>query len=130
MAGQDHFSFLLRFISKKFQFHTDEVHELLLFVIKMLKMLNKIASVEILVPYKGPGNIIKQNPVLFDVYFGDEHYKAVPLLNEHERRIANLPHELFFVYENGKPVSQRGSFDGNFHAIEDIVRELQKQKLI
>jgi hypothetical protein len=93
-------------------------------------MLSKIASVEIFVSYKGPGNMIKQNPVLFDVYAVDEHYKAVPLLNEHERRLANLPDELLFEYENGQPASKRRSFDGNFHAIEDIVRELQKQNLI
>jgi hypothetical protein len=93
-------------------------------------MLNKIASVNISVPYKGPGNVIRQNPVLFEVYSTDGHYKAVPLLNEDERRIANLPRELIFMYENGRPASQRGNFDGNFHAIEDIVRELQKQNLI
>jgi hypothetical protein len=93
-------------------------------------MSNKIASINISVPYKGPGNIIMQNPVLFDVYSEDGHYKAVPALNEAERRLANLPHELNFHCENGKAVSKRGSFDGNFHAIEDIVRELQRQKLI
>jgi hypothetical protein len=93
-------------------------------------MSSKIANVHISIPYKGPGNMIKQNPVEFDVYALDGYYKAVPLLNEDERRIANLPHELLFVYENGRPVSKRGSFDGNFHAIEDIVRELQKLNLI
>jgi hypothetical protein len=93
-------------------------------------MSNKIASVNISVPYKGPGNTIRQNPVSFEVFSEDGHYKAVPLLNEDERRIANLPHELLFSYENSKPVSLRGSFDGNFHAIENIVHELQKQNLV
>lgn len=93
-------------------------------------MLNKIASVHISVPYKGPGNIIRQKEVSFDVYSKEKGYKAVPLLNEDERRIANLPHELLFNYENGRPVSERGRFDGNFHAIEDIIRELQKQHLV
>lgn len=93
-------------------------------------MKSKIASVDISVPYKGPGNIIKQNRVSFDVFSDTHHYKAIPLLNEEERRIANLPPELQFNLEDGKPVSKRGSIDGNFHAIEDIVRELQKQKLV
>jgi len=93
-------------------------------------MKNKIASVNISVPYKGPGNIIRQNAVSFEVYSEEDHFKAVPLLNESERRIANLPNELHFTYENGRPVSRRGNFDGNFHAIEGIVRELQKQKLL
>jgi hypothetical protein len=93
-------------------------------------MTNKIGSVNISVPYKCPGNVIRQNPVLFDVYSINGHYKAVPLLNEDERRIANLPQELVFNYENGKAISHRGSIDGNFHAIEDIIHELRKQNLV
>jgi hypothetical protein len=93
-------------------------------------MLNKIASVNISVPYKGPGNTIMQNPVLFDVYSDEDHFTAIPVLDEDEKRVANLPDELVFDYENGKPVSHRGSKDGNFHAIQDIVSELQRQKLL
>ena len=93
-------------------------------------MANKITSVNISIPYKCPGNIIRHNAVLFDVYSIDGHYKAVPCLNEGERRIANLPQELLFNYEHGKPFSHRGLLDGNFHAIEEIVRQLQQQKLI
>jgi hypothetical protein len=98
--------------------------------IKLKTMSNKIASINISIPYKGPGNAIKQGPVLFDVYSEEDHYKAIPVLNQDERRIANLPEELLFAYENGKPVSKRGNTDGNFHAIQDIVRELQRQKLL
>jgi hypothetical protein len=93
-------------------------------------MSNRIANVNISIPYKGPGNVIKQNPVVFEVYSVDGHYKAVPCLNDDERRIANLPEELSFNYENGKAVSRRGPMDGNFHAIEDIVCELQRQGFI
>lgn len=93
-------------------------------------MANKITSVNISIPIKGPGNIIRQNPVSFEVFSEDGHYKAVPLLNEDERRIANLPHELVFNYENGKAISHRGSYDGNFYAIEDIADELRKQHLV
>ena len=96
----------------------------------MLGMSSKIANVNISVPYKGPGNIIIQKPVSFDVYSECDYYKAVVLLNEDERRIANLPPELCFFFENGRPISQRGSVDGNAHAIEDIVKELQTQGLI
>ncbi|HWJ25631.1 MAG TPA: hypothetical protein VNS32_03755 [Flavisolibacter sp.] len=93
-------------------------------------MSNKIASVHISIPYKGPGNVIRQNPVLFEVYSEEDRYKAIPVLDEDERRVANLPEELLFAFENGKPVSERGSMDGNFHAIQDIVQELQRQKLL
>ncbi len=94
------------------------------------KMSNRIAHVNITIPYKGPGNVIRQNPVSFEVYSETDRYKAVPVLDENGRRIANLPEELTFAYENGKPVSLRGERDGNFHAIQDIVRELQNQKLL
>jgi hypothetical protein len=93
-------------------------------------MSNKIANVNISIPYKGPGNIIMQKPVSFDVYTECDFYKAVTLLNEDERRIANLPEELCFVLEKGKPISQRGSLDGNFHAIENIAKELQTRGLV
>ena len=93
-------------------------------------MSNKIATVHISIPYKGPGNVIRQNPVLFEVYSEEDRYKAIPVLDEDERRVANLPDELLFAYENGRPVSERGSMDGNFHAIQDIVQELQRQKLL
>ena len=97
---------------------------------KCMDMSNKIASINISVPYKGPGNIIRHNPVSFEVYTEDDHYKAVPVLNEDQRRIANLPPELGFHYQNGRPLSKRGEFDGNLPAIENIVRELQRQQLI
>jgi hypothetical protein len=93
-------------------------------------MASKIASVHISIPYKGPGNTIRQKPVLFDVYSDAEDYKAIPVLNEDERRIANLPDELRFGFQHGKPFSHRGAMDGNFHVIEDIVNELQKQQLV
>ena len=93
-------------------------------------MANKVATINIHVPFKGPGNIIRQNAVVFDVYAADGHYKAVPHLNDHERRIVNLPQEIPFDYENGKAVSLHGSFDRNFYTVEDIVQELQKQKLL
>jgi hypothetical protein len=93
-------------------------------------MENKSASINISVLYKGLGNIIRNNSVLFEVYSVDDYYKAVPLLNEDARRIANLSRELVFNHENGKAISHRGSLDGNFHAIEDITNELRKQNLV
>jgi len=93
-------------------------------------MSSKIANVNISIPYKGPGNIIRQKPVSFDVYSECDYFKAVVLLDEDERRIANLPDELRFIFENGKPVSKRGPVDGNFHAIEDIAKELKMRGLI
>jgi hypothetical protein len=44
--------------------------------------------------------------------------------------VANLPEELNFVIENGKPVSLRGKMDGNFHVIQDAVAVLREQSQI
>jgi hypothetical protein len=93
-------------------------------------MSQKIASVNISLPYKGPGNVIMQHAVAFEVYSDNDEYKAIPVLDDAQRRVANLPEELLFTCAEGKPVSQRGMRDGNFHAIQDIVNELQKKNLI
>ena len=89
----------------------------------------KLASLSVEVPYKGAGNVIRQHLVPFDVYREEEVYKAVPLLPEDERRKANLPPELVFFYENGKPRSPR-KIDGNFHVIEDIVAKLKQTSVL
>lgn len=90
-------------------------------------MSNKIATVSIPVPYKGSGGVIHQHEVSFDVYRIDGHYSLKPRLNTSERQLANLPEELSFVLENGKPVSLRGKMDGNFHVIQDAVAVLKEQ---
>lgn len=90
---------------------------------------NKLASLRVDVPYKGAGNVIRQHSIPFDVYREDTVYKAVPLLEENERRKANLPEELVFYYESGKPRSPR-RIDGNFHVIEDIVTILRQTNLL
>jgi hypothetical protein len=90
-------------------------------------MSNKITTLTIQVPYKGSGGVIHQNPVSFDVYKIDGHFSLRPCLSQPERQRANLPEELNFVIENGKPVSLRGKVDGNFHVIQDAVVVLKEQ---
>ena len=92
--------------------------------------MNKIASLTINVPYKRAGNVISQQPVEFDVYRADEKYSLVPCLDTQEREVANLPPALEFVMEDGKPVSLRGKKDGNFHVIEDSVKQMKEQALL
>lgn len=91
-------------------------------------MNKQIATVSVDVPYKGSGGIIHQHAVLFDLYQGGGYYSLKPRLNAMERQVANLPEELQFVFEQGKPVSLRGKMDGNFHVISDAVRVLQKEQ--
>jgi hypothetical protein len=105
-----------------------EVKGLSFFILKQTIMSNKIATVTIAVPYKGSGGVIRQNEVSFDVYQQDGHYSLRPDLSVSERQLANLPEELQFVIEDGKPVSLRGKMDGNFHVIQDVVVLLQEQQ--
>lgn len=93
-------------------------------------MKQKIANITLTIPYKRAGNIICQEPVDFVVYKEIDEYALVPCLSEDEIRIANLPPELRFVMQGGKPVSLRGKRDGNFHVIQDAVTYLQTQQAI
>jgi hypothetical protein len=90
----------------------------------------KISSLYVQVPYKSSGNVIVQKKVLFDLYKKGDLYKAIPDLNQDEKRIANLPDELLFVVEEGKPVSSRGAHDGNLHVIQDIFEKLVEENLV
>lgn len=90
-------------------------------------MSQKIANVKVLVPYKSSGGIIRQHEVAFDLFRTDKHYSLKPCLPANERQVANLPEELNFTIEEGKPVSLRGKMDGNFHVIQDAVAILKQQ---
>lgn len=87
--------------------------------------MKKLSTVQLDIPYKGPGNVIRQREVEFELYQVDGHYSLVPCLNDEERRIANLPGQLNFTIEEGRPRSLRGDIDGNFHVISDAVEKLQ-----
>ncbi|MDQ3278640.1 MAG: hypothetical protein M3Q06_09955 [Bacteroidota bacterium] len=91
-------------------------------------MNKKVTTIEIAVPYKRAGGIIHQQNVSFDVFQLDGHYQLKPLLSQDELRVANLPEELNFKMEDGKPVSLRGKLDGNFHVIQDAVQLLRNQQ--
>ena len=91
---------------------------------------NKLSTIQIEVPYRGPGNIVVNKPVQFDVLQADGYYRAVPLLNTSERALANLPPELSFQHQNGKAISTRGIKDGNLHVIQDIVNALKAQNVL
>jgi hypothetical protein len=90
-------------------------------------MSQKINNITVQVPLKSSGGVIMQRDIEFDVYRSDSHYTLRPCLTEDERRVANLPEELNFTLENGKPVSLRGKIDGNFHVIQDAVKQLKEE---
>lgn len=89
-------------------------------------MSEKFATVTVDVPQKSSGGVIHQRPINFEVFRTAGHYSLKPCLSLYERQVMNLPEELNFVMENGKPVSLRGKMDGNFHVIWDAVEVLMK----
>ena len=89
-------------------------------------MSQKITNITVQVPLKSSGGVIKQRDIEFEVFQSDSHYTLKPCLTEDERRVANLPEELNFTFDNGKPVSLRGKLDGNFHVIQDAVKLLKE----
>ena len=92
---------------------------------------DKLANVNVSVPFHAPGNVIKYKKVDFEVFKVDGHYKAVPLCSYQDRVLASLPPELVFDYNNGHVLSSRGNQkDGNLHVLSDIVEELKKQKAL
>ncbi len=91
---------------------------------------NKITSVTLKVSYKGAGNVVRQQDVSFDIYQEGETYKAVPTLSEAERRIANLPPELRFQYQEGKTSSSRGAQEGNLNLLLDITEALKAKGIL
>jgi hypothetical protein len=91
-------------------------------------MSEKIKTITVQVPLKSSGGIIHQRDVAFEVIKEDGHYSLKPCLPVEERRVLNLPEFLNFTLEDGKPVSMRGSIDGNFHVIQDAVKKLQEEQ--
>jgi hypothetical protein len=89
--------------------------------------MNKLGSITIKIPYKGPGNVIEEKPVDFNLFKTDGHYSLLPQLDTDGRRKANLPPELTFVVKDGRPQSLRGDLDGNFHVIERALKEFQSK---
>lgn len=92
--------------------------------------MDKITTVNITIPYKGPGNSIVQKDVDFTLTHTEGYYTLTPLLTAAERRIANLPEALNFYISQNRPKSLRGNKDGNMHVIEDAVSKLREQNYV
>ena len=77
------------------------------------------------VPYRSAGGVLHNKKVDFEVVREDGLYKAIPQLDENERRLANLPPELCYRLEEGRIESERDNKDGNLHVIKSIVEGLR-----
>jgi hypothetical protein len=84
-------------------------------------------TIEVAVPYKGPGNTIVQKDVRFDLVQSNGQYSLIPQLEENERRIANLPEALRFTLDGDRIEPERGIREGNLHVIRDAVAKLKAE---
>jgi hypothetical protein len=89
--------------------------------------MHKIANVEVDVKYRYPGNVIEYISMTFEVYKNRCKFFAIPLANEENRRLANLPNEFSFRLEGEVIyISARGLEE----VVEQIVDKLQSLGLI
>lgn len=86
-----------------------------------------IGQVTVEVPFKGAGNTVLNNDVSFKVHRDKEVYKATPVLNASELRVANLPSEIEFIVSEGKVASGRGPKDTNLHIWQAIYDKLNAE---
>jgi len=82
------------------------------------------------VPYTGFGNVITNKLVVFRVQQDDQHYIATPFISQEERRLTNLPKEMFFALHNQTLSSSSGSYEGNSDVLADIVRALKEKSFL
>ena len=85
-----------------------------------------LTNITISIPFKSAGNNIVQKSVEFEVYSENEIYTIKPLLSKDDLRLANLPGELKFIYNNGNVESLRGIKDGNLHVMQDVYTALSE----
>ena len=82
------------------------------------------------VPYRSPGNVIRQKDVVFEIFRDFDTYCITPQLPKNERRLADLPEHLEFTLKNNKPKIHMDITVGNFHIILALVQLLQEQHII
>ena len=89
---------------------------------------NEVSSITVLVSYlKGTENTNQIVP--FKVYKEDSRYKAIPLINNEERKLTGLPAEIFFQFINKTIVPGKETTDKGIEVLNNIVQELRMQKV-
>ncbi len=86
----------------------------------------QISTVTIEVPMRSAGNVVKNEPVKFEVFKDNALFKAVPLCNDEQKRLATLKDEILFSFRPDKAVAVGGVNDGNQHVVERIGASLKE----
>lgn len=90
---------------------------------------NQLPNIAIEVPIRSAGNIVLNKPVEFEIYRSDLMYKAIPICEATEKRLAELKEEIRFYFRQDKAVSVNGIMDGNQHIVERLGAALKEKNL-
>ena len=84
--------------------------------------MHKIANIDVDVKYRRPGNVVAYFSIIFEVYKNGNKFYAIPLANEENKRLTNLPAELSFRIQNGTIYDVA---HGSEEVVESLVERLK-----
>lgn len=87
----------------------------------------EIASITVLVPGQQSTN---HQIIPFRVYQQQQLYRAIALITNEEIRLAGLPEELVFSFDNNTIVPGKHTKQQHFEVIRNIVQELKIQGVL
>ena len=79
--------------------------------------MHKIANIDVDVKYLQPGKVVAYVSIIFEVYKNGNKFYAIPLANEENKRLTNLPAEFSFRIQNGTIYAVT-------HGLEEVVESL------
>ena len=89
---------------------------------------NELTSITVLVSYLN-GTEIANQIVPFKVFKENRLYRAIPLINNEERKLTELPEEIYFEFNNHTIIPGKAITDKGLEVLENIVQELKMQKI-
>ena len=91
--------------------------------------MNKLMGLSIPVAFRGAGNMILNKMVAFQIYRDGHAFIAAPLISAEQRRLADLPREMFFHCSGTTITSSRGAAERNMDLLKDILLEVRVRHL-
>ena len=91
---------------------------------------NEICTLTVPVTSYGPGEIIIEETVSFQLYQHGNWFKAVPQLSAEQKRTTGLPNELVFEYYHHCIVSANNMEEETLQVIKYIILELEVRDLL
>jgi hypothetical protein len=91
---------------------------------------NEVITLSILVEGPSYKGLSAQKIVPFKVFKEDQQYKAVPLLNESERKNIGLQEVISFAFVDHCIITERSLSEDTFEIIKNLIQELILQDVI